>query len=438
MTCRLAPTLESSKLSPPPVRAGALKVKSQADVVVIGAGIIGLCTALQIRKRSSLSILVLEQGASLGEGSTGASSAVCRHRYSYDEMVELARDGIHAYRHWPRFIGTDQPLAQFQNDGVLWLADGANGWANKESKRLEKAGIRTDILDAADLKIRFPALNPCSLPPDTKSGVTHDCNNGTAYLYEVDGGYFDPVNALQDLLNALLANKVDVQLGSQVKKVLVNGGRTKGVQLEDGSVTEAPCVVNATGPWCNDLFKQMGLDLPWTLKPTRIQIIHLDRPAELIGDLPVCCDMVGGIYFRLQNRGQQIVLGSTLEEDEQEVVDNPDDFNRLIDDDFKHAKLHALHHRIPSLPYRGSVTGYCGLYTVNRDDVHPIVGESAVPGFYVANGFSGHGFKLAPAIGAMLAREITGESSDFDTSVPISFLAPNRKPLQLDVKNVLA
>lgn len=413
-------------------------MKSQADVVVIGAGIIGLCTAWQIRKRSLLSIVVVEQGISLGEGSTGASSAVCRHRYSYDEMVNLARDGIHAYRHWSHFISTDQPLAQFQKDGVLWLVDGSNGWANKESKRLEKAGIRTNILDATDIKSRFPALNPCSLPPDTECGEAHDCNDGTSYLYEVDGGYFDPVNALQDLRKALLGKKVDVRFRSQVQKVLTTGGRTRGIQLDNGSVIEAPCVINATGPWCNEVFQQLGLALPWSLKPTRIQILHLDRPVELIGDLPVCCDIVGGIYFRLQNRGQQIVLGSTLEEDEQEVVDNPSDFNRLIDDDFKQAKLHALHHRIPSLPYQGSVTGYCGLYTVNRDDVHPIVGESEITGFYVANGFSGHGFKLAPAIGAMLAKEITGESSDFDTTVPISFLAPNRIPLQLDVKNVLA
>ena len=148
--------------------------------------------------------------------------------------------------------------------------------------------------------------------------------------------------------------------------------------------------------------------------------------------------MVGGIYFRTQNRGQQIILGSTLEEDEQEVVANPSDYAQTIEDDFMHAKLHALHHRIPSLPYRGTVNGYCGLYTVNRQDVHPIVGRTQIEGFYVANGFSGHGFKLAPAIGSMLAQEITGEICDFDTGVPPAFLSIDRIPLQLDSKNVLA
>lgn len=413
-------------------------MKAQADVVVIGAGIIGLCTALQIRKRSSLSVVVIEQGAGLGEGSTGSSSAVCRFRYSYKEMINLARDGIQAYKQWSKFTGIQNPLATFQNDGVLWLSNEGNAWAAKEQSRLGKEGIRSSILDTVDIINRFPALNPCSLPPDTESGDAHDCNTSASFLFEDDAGYIDPMNALQDLQSALHDKKVDLHFRSQVQEILVSADRVKGVRLNDGTEIDTPYVVNATGPWCNDMFNRLGLDLPWCLKPTRIQVMHLNRPVELIGDLPICCDMVSGIYFRLQNRGQQIVFGSIQEADEQEIVDDPNQFNQLVDDDFQNEKLHALHHRLPSLPYRGSINGYCGLYTVNRNDVHPIVGESQISGFYVANGFSGHGFKLAPAIGSMLAKEITGESCDFDTEVPISFLSIDRKPLLLDSKSVLA
>ena len=73
------------------------------DVIIVGAGIIGLSIAWQLARRSSLKVLVLEKGLSVGEGSTGASSAVCRFRYSRDEMVHLARDGIHAYQNWPEY-----------------------------------------------------------------------------------------------------------------------------------------------------------------------------------------------------------------------------------------------------------------------------------------------------------------------------------------------
>ena len=117
--------------------------------------------------------------------------------------------------------------------------------------------------------------------------------------------------------------------------------------------------------------------------------------------------MAGGIYFRTQNNGQQLVVGSVREEDETEVVADPDDFQTETDDDFEVRILHALHHRLPALAYRGQVRGYCGLYTTNREDVHPVLGPTELDGFWVANGFSGHGFKLAPAIGSMLAQALT-------------------------------
>ena len=117
---------------------------------------------------------------------------------------------------------------------------------------------------------------------------------------------------------------------------------------------------------------------------------------------------------------------------------NPDEFDRDVDDDFRHVKLHVLHHRLPDLPQRGKVRGYCGLYTVNRDDVHPIVGPTEIDGLWLANGFSGHGFKLAPAIASMIAKAVTGDRIDTDTSIPISFFSVDREPIELESKSVLA
>ena len=126
------------------------------------------------------------------------------------------------------------------------------------------------------------------------------------------------------------------------------------------------------------------------------------------------------------------------EDDEREAVDDPDDFRTETDDDFEAVNLHVLHHRLPGLPSSGRIRGYCGLYTTNREDVHPVLGPTEINGFWVANGFSDHGFKLAPAVGSMLAQAITGERREFDTDVPLSFLAVDRKPIGLASKNVLA
>src|SRR3954469_4129993 len=129
------------------MRTGRTQTMSQtADVVVIGAGIIGMSAAFQIARRSSARVVVLEKGVGPGEGSTGASSAVCRFRYSYSEIVQLAKDGIGAYQNWPDFLGNATPNARFHRIGVLWLADD-RGWAVREAARMESLGLACDALD---------------------------------------------------------------------------------------------------------------------------------------------------------------------------------------------------------------------------------------------------------------------------------------------------
>jgi glycine/D-amino acid oxidase-like deaminating enzyme len=406
--------------------------------VIIGAGIIGMAAALQLARRTTARILVLDKGNGPGEGSTGASSAVCRYRYTRPETVQLAIDGIRAYRNWAAFVELEDPLARFHHLGVLWIGDERSDGPDGESERLGALGVRTAVLDDGDLAARFPAIDPCVVPPDLATGEPHLCQGGGRHLLELDGGYVDPVDALQDLIRAGRAKGIQVQFRSKVADVSVQSGKVTGVILHDGA--EIPCshLVNAAGPWCNAIFERLGLACQWPLKPTRIQIALIDRPSQVEGDIPVVVDVASGIYFRTQNRGQQIVVGSVLEADEREEVTDPDRFATVADDDFVRAKLHALGHRLPGLKALSGVRGYSGLYTMNRADVHPIVGRTPLEGFYVANGFSGHGFKLAPAIGSLLAQEITGARADFDTSVDKAFLAFDRTPIQVSSKSVLA
>lgn len=413
-------------------------MRQTADIVIIGAGIIGLCTAFQLARRTKARIIVLDKGAGPGEGSTGASSAVCRFKYTRAETVRLARDGVAAYQNWSAFLEISAPLAQYHRHGVLWFADGRNDWPEAETARLAAHDVRAAVLDDHDLKERFPALNPCLKAPDFMTGEPHACGGGGLHLLELDGGYMDPVDAIGDLLSALRTRGVDVRFRKQVVAIDVKGGAVRGVRLADGGDIACAHLINAAGPWCNDIFAQAGLDCPWPLNPTRIQVLHIDRPPEVKGDIPVAVDTQSGIYFRSQSRGQEIILGSVLEEDEKETVACPNDYPRFIDDTFGQIKLHALQHRIPSLKVRRRVRGYSGLYTINAADVHPVVGETAIEGFYAANGFSGHGFKLAPAIGALIAQTLVGKASSFDTDVPPAFLSFSRAPINVTSKSVLA
>lgn len=407
-----------------------------ADVVVVGAGIIGSSIAYQIA-RHGLSVVAVDKGAGPSEGSTGSSSSICRCRYTHPEVVRLALHGQEAYRNWGEFTGLGETRSSLQDVGVLWLMGESPATVDASVEMLRSQGVDAENLGPGDVAEMFPMFTTCGVPFDMTGEVEHVCEPGEAFLFEPGGGYADPVGANQDLIEAVRAAGSEVRFRSKVTNLIENGESVAGVRLDDGTEIGADLVINAAGPWCNQLNALAGVETRWTLTPTRIQIVYREWPSDL-GALPVAADASTGIYFRPESGGQQVLVGSVRAEDEEETVDDPDDFKRSPDPEFTQMKLAALHHRIPELEARGNTTGSTGLYTINREDVHPVVGPSGRGGYWMANGFSGHGFKLAPAVGSMVAQAITGSRTDFDTDVPIDFFAADREPIEVAAKNVLA
>ncbi|HSJ83644.1 MAG TPA: FAD-dependent oxidoreductase [Acidimicrobiia bacterium] len=408
-----------------------------ADVIVVGAGIIGSSIAYQLARHGIEDVVVVDKGAGPAEGSTGASSSICRCRYTHPEVVRLAYHGQEAYGNWAAFTGLDGPRSGLHRVGVLWLMGETPEKVAADADKLTGEGVKAESLGADQVTALFPSLSTCSAPFDMTGGIEHVCRRGDAFLYENDGGYAEPVGANQDLIEATRRLGGIVEFDSRVVAVLKEGDRVTGVRLADGTDISAGLVVNASGPWCNQLNAMAGAELRWTLTPTRIQTVYRSWPSDL-GPIPVGADASTGIYFRPESGGQQVLIGSVLAEDEQEAVEDPDDFKRVPDPGFTEMKLAAFHHRVPALEARGTVTGVAGLYTVNREDVHPVVGPTEVEGFWVANGFSGHGFKLAPAIGSMVAQAVAGTTIEFDTDVPMAYFSVEREPIDLAVKHVLA
>ena len=162
----------------------------------------------------------------------------------------------------------------------------------------------------------------------------------------------------------------------------------------------------------NALNETVGVKNSTTSLPTRIQVGHKYIPDEYCS-LPFVADGWGdsGIYFMPRSGNNQLVFGSVAHRFESEIVD-PDDYNDALDPDVKQDYLNCLFHRLPGLETSGEIVGFSSMYTVNQDDVHPVIGESNVPGLWACNGFSGHGFKLAPAVGSLVAQQITGLKTD--------------------------
>ena len=408
-----------------------------ADIVIVGGGIMGASIALQVARRSKMAVVVLEKGSGLGEGSTGGSSAITRQRYSKAENVRVARDGNVVWRNWAEYTGLSEPVGRFHDIGVLWMMhEGASDVA-ADRDRLIGEGVDAVMVDAPELKRLYPGLSACMVPFDLTGEIEHECADGDAFLIERDTGFFDATGALLDVATAATKSGVDIRMNSEVIDVLVDGGQAVGVRLGDGSAIHAGLVVNAAGPWCNRINEMAGLNLAWSLVPTRIQVIYRALPADVPRPIPVVGDAAGGIYFRPAAGDGQIIVGSILEEDEVETAD-PDDYRTVADRSFIDTKIHALHHRIPALGYSGVPGGMASLYTVNRQDVLPIVGPTAIDRYAVVNGFSGHGFKESQMIGSMMAQWITGERAEFDTDVPMSFFAVDRVPVDIEEHTVLA
>ena len=175
--------------------------------------------------------------------------------------------------------------------------------------------------------------------------------------------------------------------------------------------------------------------------PTRIQVGHKHVDGDFL-DLPFVADSWGnsGVYFMPRRQNKQLVFGSIAHRFESEIVD-PDSYNQSLDPEVKQDYLSCLFHRMPTLPKSGSIHGFSHMYTVNQDDVHPVLGPSdSYENLYLCHGESGHGFKLAPAVGSLMAQSITGGGrvEGFETDVPLEFMHPDREPLSVKVKTHFA
>ena len=399
-----------------------------ADVVVIGAGIMGSSIAFQLGRRSDLRVVVVDKAAGPATGSTGASAAITRCRYTEPLVVRLARQSQDAYAAWPEFTRLDEVRNQLTRTGGLWVFDRDHDELEADVAKLTEHGVAARAMTRAEVEERWPELHLCVSPIDLTGDSDHECRLGEAFLYEENAGFMDPHGANQDLVDAARANGVEVRFNAALTGFRTDGSRIAGVELDGHDPIAAELVINASGPWCNPINEMAGVELDWTLTPTRIQMVHRAWPVDG-PSLPIVFDGSTQSAWRREASGQQMLVATPEVEPFAHPVDDPDSFRTTPDPDAVAVTMASFQHRVPGVEHKSRLTGVCGLYTINEEDNHPIVGPSGVDGFWVANGFSGHGFKLAPGIGSMIAQAHTGQTASFDTDVPISLFARDREPL---------
>ena len=363
-----------------------------AGVVIIGGGATGASTAYHLAKRGVKDVVLVEKQF-LASGPTGRSSACVRQHYSTPETCRMVLASLRFFERFEALTGGR--TAGFVRTGYLLGVDDRLRKAMEASVALQRLqGIDSRLITVAEAKTIEPRLFVDDL---------------TAACYEPDAGYADPSQTTQGFAGAARDMGVRILEGASVSAIRTAGDRVTGVETSQGTI-EAPKVLNAAGTWAQALGRMVGVEIPITV--CRHKIALVGWPEDARGRHPMVYDFVNNIYTRRET-GDAILVGPL---DSDELLDHadPDAYREGLNLDETTELLSRAARRFPALERGAVAKGYAGCFDVTPD-WHPVIDEPGPAGFYVSAGFSGHGFKLSPAVGNMTARLIAeGKKPDDD------------------------
>ena len=359
---------------------------SDADVVIIGGGIIGVSTAYYLVKNSPKKIVLLEKGT-MGEGSTGKCAGGIRTHFSTRINIEFSLLSLVILNEFQSEFGVDP---EFRRTGYLFLASTQEQWSilKSNARLMESMGLSLDLTEPGEIEKRWPFLN------------TDDLKGGA---YSADDGYAGPYEVMQGYIKGARKKGALLLEGVEATGIDVKGGKVKAVVTSTGKKIETPVVVNASGPYASITAAMAGLDLP--VAPLRRQLFFTDLFEELPPRFPIVIDMEHAWYMRREGRG--LLLAGPQ--------DTEPSFNQKIDFEAREWTAVRSLYRAPVLQAAKIANGWAGLYEISPDH-HSIIGEfPEMEGFICANGFSGHGFMHGPAAGTLISELIVyGETRSLD------------------------
>jgi glycine/D-amino acid oxidase-like deaminating enzyme len=253
-----------------------------------------------------------------------------------------------------------------------------------------EAGVKAEILDPEDVARVEPRIDPAGLG---------------AVLYEPDSGYGDPVGVTTGYAQAARRRGVTIAQDREVVAIRRAGDRVVGVDTRDGERIDTPVVVNAAGLWSPRVAALAGVTLPIVIG--RHPVFVVERDADFGAPHLVYLDLVGGSYVRPETGG--LTLTGSLTDDETRHPMDPELLGSEAGFEEASVALERTSRAVPRLADARYRSGYAGAFDITPDWM-PILGESPLSGFWIAAGMSGHGFKLAPAVGEMMAALVTGAS----------------------------
>jgi sarcosine oxidase subunit beta len=354
-----------------------------ADCVIIGGGVVGCSLAYHLAS-AGMHPLLLER-REFGAGSTARGAGGVRQQFATEVNVRV---GMLSRQLLERFEEEVGATADLRSIGYLLVATEPalmrQFAGNVEMQH--RVGLRDARLLTTDgVAELVPQLNL-----EDVLGGTFCPSDGLAGPNEVTSGY----------VAAARRHGALVVEGVGVDGIERDGERISAV-VAGGTRISTPVVVNCAGPYAAEVGAMASLTVP--VKPYR-RHLFLTEAFSLDIDPPMTVDMRTSFYFHPEGDGLMLGMSDPAE---------PSSFDTTVDWGFlEHLVEHATH-RLPALEQAAIKTGWAGLYEVSPDN-QAIVGESELTGFWLCCGFSGHGFMQAPAVGRLLAAEITGAGSEID------------------------
>lgn len=365
------------------------------DVVIIGGGINGVCTAFYLANRGIL-VTLLEKSFIAG-GPTGRSSAIVRQHYSHRVTALMAFNSLRIWQNFPEITGANPVFTQ---TGMM-VGVRENDIESLQANILmqQSLGIDTRFVNVEEMLEIEPHLNTRGL---------------AGGAFERESGYCDPSLAANGFSQAAKNLGATILTGTRAAGFSIEGGKVRGVVTEAG-IINADAVIIAAGPWSSTLLQKIGIVVP--IITARVKTVIYKPPADLIHH-SIWTDFIAQVYLRPETGGMMLVGSISPDEEMGDQVLDPDHFNETVGIEIISSFAERVALRYNAMQRSHVASSYASLYDITPD-WHPII--DAVPGIeglYLCAGTSGHGFKLGPAVGEMLADlVVNGKSPDDDVNI---------------------
>ena len=353
-----------------------------ADVAIIGGGIVGASIAYHLTAAGQKNVLIVERESHQGKGSTGKSMGGVRAQFSTPVNIQMSLYSIPFYAQFDERLG--HPCG-YKSQGYLFLATSQAhlDYLTANQKTQKSLGLKNvGMIAVHELRKMYPQLR------------TDDV---LAASFCPTDGFVDPYSAMTGFTACACDNGARILRATEVTAI-ERSGVVFLIRTSKDDVS-APVVVNAAGPWAAEIAKIAGVDLP--VKPLRRMLIPTEPFDAFPHTAPMIIDMSNGFHFRPE------ALGFLLAWNDPE--EDSSGYNTDFDPAFIEKVLTRAADRVPCFESLAVNPKRCwaGLYEMTPDH-HAILGRvPEVPGFFLANGFSGHGVMHAPATGKVLADLIT-------------------------------